>query len=142
MCTVSLFTLDSLSPCFITCIAIIRAVLITTVANNKTTSYLKDKLPNRRPYLFDVNIRNTFREIIKYITSRLPPKSKNTFGIHDPSGNRYLFQFSRVSLSTLRSHKRHHDFIDTPSRHRKYKSFLIFMSFLSNSKTKLSDCRK
>ena len=34
--------------------------------------------------------------------------------IHDPIGTRYLYQL-RVSLSPLRSHKNHHNFIDTPS---------------------------
>ena len=36
------------------------------------------------------------------------------FGIHDPFGLRYLFQL-KLSLSPLRSHKFHHNFIDTPS---------------------------
>ena len=34
------------------------------IINNKTPSYLKDKRPpNRRPYLCNVNISNTFHEI-------------------------------------------------------------------------------
>ena len=40
--------------------------------------------------------------------------TKSIFGIHDPLGLRYLFQL-RVSLSPLRSHKRQHNFMDTPS---------------------------
>ena len=39
---------------------------------------------------------------------------KSTFGIHDPTGIRYLFQL-RVLLSPLRSHKKNHNFDDTPS---------------------------
>ena len=40
--------------------------------------------------------------------------TKSIFGIHDTVGLRYLFQL-RVSLSSLRSHKWRHNFIDTPS---------------------------
>ena len=49
-----------------------------------------------------------------YISSFFRPKKQSIFGIHDPSGIRYLFQL-RVGLSPLRSHKRRHNFIDTPS---------------------------
>ena len=38
---------------------------------------------------------------------------KSTFGIHDALGLRYLFQL-RVNLNPLRSHKRRHNFSDTP----------------------------
>ena len=38
--------------------------------------------------------------------------TKSIFGVHDPVGLRYLFQL-RVRLSPLRSHKSHHNFIDT-----------------------------
>ena len=44
----------------------------------------------------------------------LRPDAKLIFGLHDPIGLRLLFQL-RVSLSPLRSHKRRHNFIDTPS---------------------------
>ena len=42
------------------------------------------------------------------------PKYKSVFNIHDPKGLRYLFQL-RMNLSPLRSHKKHHNFADTPS---------------------------
>ena len=42
------------------------------------------------------------------------PNRKPIFGLHDPEGLRYLFQL-RLSLSPLRSHKKQHNFIDTPS---------------------------
>ena len=42
------------------------------------------------------------------------PMTKSTFGVHDPLGLRYLFQL-RVNLCPLRSHKRQHNFSDTPS---------------------------
>ena len=126
-----------------------RILQINKIFNNKTPSYLKDKLPPSCRALFNGNIRNTLREIIcksnRYMNSFFPhaiaswntfikhfddipsfdilkehintffrPNSKSIFGIHDPVGLRYLFQL-RVSLSPLRSHKRSHNFIDTPS---------------------------
>ena len=50
----------------------------------------------------------------KHMLSLTRPEKKSIFGIHDPLGLRYLFQL-RVGLSSLRSHKKHHNFIDTPS---------------------------
>ena len=48
-----------------------------------------------------------------HILSMIRPKKKNIFGIHDPLGLRYLLQL-RVGLSSLRYHKKCHNFIDTP----------------------------
>ena len=54
-------------------------------------------------------------DILKeHLLSLLPPMNKCFFGIHDPICLRYLFQL-RLCLSPLRSHKFHHNFIDTPS---------------------------
>ena len=55
-----------------------------------------------------------FSELKTRITTLFRPKIKSIFGIHDPLGIHYLFQL-RVSLSPLRSHKKHHNFTDTPS---------------------------
>ena len=126
-----------------------RILQIRKILNNKTPSYLKDKLaPNCRA-LFNGNTRNTFRQIIcksnRYMNSFFPdavvswnifikhfddvpsfdllqnhintffrPKTKHIFGIHDPSGLRYLFQL-KMSLRPLKSHKFRHNFADTPS---------------------------
>ena len=49
-----------------------------------------------------------------HIISLIRPERNSLFGIHDPSGVRYLFQL-RVGLSSLRYHKNRHNFIDTPS---------------------------
>ena len=51
---------------------------------------------------------------LKAHLSLIRPKIKSTFGIHDPLGLRYLFQLM-VNLSPLRSHKKRHNFTDTPS---------------------------
>ena len=113
--------------------------------NNKTPSYLKDKLPPKHsPFLVNVFRRikcrtdrymNSFLpnaitfwnifilhfddfpsvdSLNEHLLSLLRPKNKCFFGIHDPIGLWYLFQ-SRLCLSPLRSHKFHHNFIDTPS---------------------------
>ena len=55
-----------------------------------------------------------FSVLKNHILSLLRPKKKYIFGIHDPLGLRYLFQL-RVGLSSLRYHKKRHNFIDTPS---------------------------
>ena len=49
-----------------------------------------------------------------HVISLIRPKRKCIFGLHDPSGLRYLFQL-RLGLSPLRSHKKRYNFADTPS---------------------------
>ena len=53
-------------------------------------------------------------EFKSHITSLIRPNHKSIFKIHDPLGLRFLFMV-RLDLSPLRSHKWHHNFIDTPS---------------------------
>ena len=126
-----------------------RIIQIHKIVNNKTPSYLNNKLPRHRRPLYSQNNSNTFYEIkcntFRYMNSFFPngisswnnvisyftnapsililkdhilslirPEKKKIFGIHDPLGLRYLFQL-RVGLSPLRSHKKRHNFIDTPS---------------------------
>ena len=122
-----------------------RVLQIHKIMNNKTPSYLKEKLPPKhRPFLVNVFRRikcrtdrymNSFflhaitswnifishfddfpsvDSLKQHILSLIRPKNKCFFGIHDPIGLRHLFQL-RLSLSPLRSHKFHHNFIDTPS---------------------------
>ena len=49
-----------------------------------------------------------------HLLSFYRPKPKRIFGIHDPTGVKYLFQL-RLGLSPLRSHKKRHNFLDTPT---------------------------
>ena len=120
-----------------------RILQLHKILSNKTPSYLKDKLLRHRRPLYSQNNNNTFHvircrssrymnsffpdaiiithfdnipsiNILKYhILSMIRPKKKNIFGIH-PLGLRYFLQL-RVGLSSLRYHKKCHDFIDTPS---------------------------
>ena len=56
----------------------------------------------------------SFNVLKNHILSLIRPKKKCIFGIHDPSGLRYIFLL-RVGLSSLRCHKNRHNFIDNPS---------------------------
>ena len=49
-----------------------------------------------------------------HIISLVRPMAKSIYSIHDPIGLRYLFRL-RLNLSPLRSHKYHHNFMDTNS---------------------------
>ena len=61
----------------------------------------------------------TYTSLKSHLLSLIRPKIKSTFGIHDALGLRYLFQL-RVNLSPLRSHKRLHNFSNTPSESSDY----------------------
>ena len=126
-----------------------RILQVHKIANNKTPTYLNNKLPRFRRALYRHKSNNTFHEIrckssryknsffpdginswnivithfpnipsigtLKgHILSLIRPVKKSIFNIHDPIGIRYLFQL-RVGLSSLKSHKNRHNFIDTPS---------------------------
>ena len=49
----------------------------------------------------------------KYILKIYRPEKKQIFNIHDPHGIKWIFQL-RVGLSSLKSHKKSHNFQDTP----------------------------
>ena len=82
----------------------------------KTSRYMNSFLPNAINSWNNIitNFQNnpTFTSLKAHILSLIRPKIKSTFGVHE--GLPYLFQL-RVNLSPLRSHKRHHNFADTPS---------------------------
>ena len=121
-----------------------RILQIHKIMNNKTPFYLNNKLPPKhRPFLVNVfrlircrtdryknsffpDAINSWNIVISnfqdfplfgslkgHVLSLFRPKSRSIFGIHDPVGLHYLFQL-RVGLSPLRSHKKHHNFADTP----------------------------
>ena len=56
----------------------------------------------------------TLEEFRSHLHTLYRPSPKETYGIHDPEGLKYLFQL-RVGLSPLRYHKHRHNFLDTPS---------------------------
>ena len=82
----------------------------------------------------------------KRLLSCVRPNPKTTFGIHNPSGIHNLFQL-RVGLSELRSHKKHHNFLDTPSDTCLCKQgkedtshFLLHCTFYTTHREVLSNC--
>ena len=122
-----------------------RVLQINKIMNNKTPSYLKDKLPPKhRPFLVNVFRRIKCRTD-RYMNSFLPHAitSWNIFISHfddfpsvdslkehllsllRPKNKRFLGIHEPISLrylfplrwclSPLRNHKFHHNFIDTPS---------------------------
>ena len=150
-----------------------RILQIHKIMNSKTPSYLKDKLPPKhRPFLFNVFRKIKFKtnrylnsffphaisswnlvishfeifpssvSLKDYVLSLFRPMTKSIFDVHDPVGLRYLFQL-RVRLSPLRSHKSHHDFIDTPSDicqcNQSVEVISYFLSFIYFSKNNLNN---
>ena len=73
-------------------------------------------------------------------------KKKSIFGIHDPTGVGYLFQL-RVGLCSLSYHKKHHNFVDTPSNEcqcnfviEDANHFLFFCLFYETQRATLVTC--
>ena len=56
---------------------------------------------------------STVNRTKRHMLGRYRPQPKRIYGIHDPIGLHYLFQL-RTGLSPLKSHKCHHNFLDTP----------------------------
>ena len=77
-------------------------------------SFFPDAITSWNNVITHFNNIPSFGNLKEHIRSLIRPEKKNIFGIHDPSGVRYLFQL-RVGLSPLRYHKNRHNFIDTPS---------------------------
>ena len=122
-----------------------RILQIHKIIDRMTLEYLRDKLPPNRRLFLPTIFRNikcranrysnsffpddiaswnnmithfehfpTIANLKKHMLSLIRPEAELIYVIHDSNGLRYLLQ-SRVSLSSLRSHKRRHNFIDTPS---------------------------
>ena len=124
-----------------------RVLQIHKIVDNKTPSYLHDKLPPNRNKL--INLPNifqaikcrtgryensffpnaistwnnivsnfqhlpTFERLKSHIISLIRPEKRSTYNVLNLLHLRHLFQL-RVGLSHLRSHKKRHNFIDTPS---------------------------
>ena len=84
----------------------------------RTDRYLKSFFPNAtstwNKIVSNYHHLPSFEGLKSHITSLIRPVIKSTFGVHDPSLLRYLFQL-RLGLSQLRYHKKRHHFADTPS---------------------------
>ena len=120
-----------------------RILQIHKIVSGKSPSYLKNKLPRLRRPLYRQSNSNTFHELkcksLRDVSNFFPDacyysfwwystfqhpwnifylwfvqREKVFFGIHDPLGLRRFFQL-RVGLSSIRYHKKCHNFIDTLS---------------------------
>ena len=90
----------------------IHGVLCRTERYKK--SFFPDAISSWNTFISHFAKMPSFTSLKSYMSSFFRPNVKSIFGIHDPSGIRYLYQL-RVSLSPLRSHKMLHNFDDTPS---------------------------
>ena len=77
-------------------------------------SFFPEAIASWNIFISHFGIMPNFASLRTYISSFFRPKKRSIFDIHDPLGVHYLFQL-RVGLSPLRSHKKRHNFIDTPS---------------------------
>ena len=116
-----------------------RLLQFYKIINDLAPSYLKDIIPPLRRSLYFVVIpllssivffpdsikswNNIGREftslspISKFkeaLLSVIRPAKKSVFAIHSPTGIKKLFQL-RVGLTQLKSHRKNHNFLDTPS---------------------------
>ena len=82
--------------------------------NRYTNSFFPDAISSWNIFISHFGNMPNFASLKTYLSYFFRPKKQSTFGIHDPLGIRYLFQL-RVGLSPSRSHKKQHNFIDTPS---------------------------
>ena len=83
-------------------------------SNRYMNSFFPDAVASWNIFIKHFGEVPPFEILKKHINAFFRPQTKNIFGIHDPSGLRYLFQL-RISLSPLISHKFRHNFADTPS---------------------------
>ena len=61
----------------------------------------------------DVRKTETLSGFKKIIMKSIQPQKRSIFNVHDEKGIRHIFQL-RVGLSSLRAHKKNHNFKDTP----------------------------
>ena len=83
-------------------------------SNRRMNSFFPDGITSWNNVITDFINIPSINILKRHILSLIRPEKKSIFGIHDPIGLRYLFQL-RVELSPLRSHKKRHNFLDTPS---------------------------
>ena len=83
-------------------------------SNRYMNSFFPDAVASWNIFIKHFGEVPSFEILKKHINAFFRPQTKNIFGIHDPSGLRYLFQL-RISLSPLISHKFRHNFADTHS---------------------------
>ena len=77
-------------------------------------SFFPDAIASWNTFIAHFENMPSMNALKTHLLTFFRPKKKSIFNIHDPAGTRILFQL-RLGLSPLRSHKKRHKFIDTPS---------------------------
>ena len=77
-------------------------------------SFFPDSISSWKNIGIEFSSASSISQFKKYIIDLIRPTPRQTFGIHEPVGLRYLFQL-RVGLSPLKCHKRRHNFADPPN---------------------------
>ena len=77
-------------------------------------SYFPDTIKWWNRIMPHFNEMPTIPILKKHLLSLFRPEPKSIFGVYDPIGIKHLYQL-RLGLSKLRSHKKAHNFQDTPS---------------------------
>ena len=78
------------------------------------TSFFPNAIESWNNVIINFHGNITYRKLKMHLLCLTRPMYKSVFNIHDPKGIKYLFQL-RMNLTPLRSHKKHHNFADTPS---------------------------
>ena len=82
-------------------------------SNRYMNSFFPDAVASWNIFIKHFGEVPSFEILKKHINAFFRPQTKNIYGIHDPSGLRYLFQL-RISLSPVISHKFRHNLIPLP----------------------------
>ena len=77
-------------------------------------SFLPDAIASQNTFIGKFTNTPSYDVFKTHLLAFFRPKKRSIFNIHDPWGIRFLFQL-RLGLSPLRSHKKRHNFVDTPS---------------------------
>ena len=84
----------------------------------RTTRYMNSFFPDAVRSWNNISVEfctsNSIALFKKSIVGLVRPKEKSFFDIHDPIGLKFIYQL-RLGLSPLKSHKRLHNFSDTPN---------------------------
>ena len=77
-------------------------------------SFFPDAVKTWNTIMPDFREMPDLSELKKHLLSLFRPAQKSIFNVYDPSGTKFIYQL-RLGLSKLRSHKKNHNFADTPT---------------------------
>ena len=77
-------------------------------------SFFPDAIKTWNTLMPDFREMPTLDELKKHLLALFRPHQKSLYNVYDPIATKYIYQL-RLGLSKLRSHKKNHNFLDTPS---------------------------